>query len=81
MPLWRLENEMKTVQYRVREVTRYIVTRYESDPETGSGGVCTMGEYDHFEYANRVREALAIADPGPDKVKAHLPLVEHEVPK
>lgn len=56
---------MKTVEYKVRQVTRYVVTRYENDPENNAGGVLTMGEYDHLDYARRVCEALSHSDPGP----------------
>jgi hypothetical protein len=53
---------MKSIEYRVRPVIRYVVTRYESEPETGSGGVSTMGEFDHQEYANQVSRALGTLD-------------------
>jgi hypothetical protein len=56
---------MKTVEYKVRAVTRYVVTRYESDPEGGSGSVITFGEFDNGDYASRVCQALTAADPGP----------------
>lgn len=62
MPLRRLEKIMKTVEYKVRPVTRYVVTRYESDPANGAGGVCPMGEFDHEAYADRVCAALSTSD-------------------
>jgi hypothetical protein len=56
---------MKTVEYKVRAVTRYVVTRYESGPENAAGSVITFGEFDHGDYAGRVCAALNEADPGP----------------
>lgn len=56
---------MKTTEYRVKPVTRYVVTEYVSDPENGAGSVGTLGEYDHEEYANKVRDALAAAIESP----------------
>lgn len=57
---------MKTVEYRVRPVTRYVVTRFESDSLTGSSAVETLGEFSNEWYASRVRTALESADPGGD---------------
>lgn len=48
----------KTVEYRVRPVTRYIVTEFISDPENGAGHCGTIGEYDNEWYAQRVKLAL-----------------------
>lgn len=45
------------VEYRVRPVTRYVVTRYHED-EHGSG-VETKGEYDNEQVAYDVGYALA----------------------
>lgn len=54
---------MKTIEYRVRPVTRYIVTRYhsENDEDTGlsGGGVETIGEFQNSQQANRVAVALS----------------------
>jgi hypothetical protein len=53
------------IEYRVRPVTRYIITRYE---ETGQGegrsaAACgTRGEYDNADTAYEVGYALARAD-------------------
>ncbi|WP_139812959.1 hypothetical protein [Ensifer aridi] len=49
------------IEYRVRPVTRFIVTRFESD--TGpdgrdSGGCSTKGEFDNFDTAYQVAYAL-----------------------
>ena len=56
------------IEYRVRPVTRYIVTRYE-EFESGItesrvvGGSCeTRGEYDNERLAYEVGYALARAD-------------------
>lgn len=56
---------MKITEYKVRAVTRYVVTQYMSDPENGAGAVITMGEFDCGDYASRVCDALSKADPGP----------------
>lgn len=66
MPLRRLEKKVKTVEYKVRAVTRYIVTCYERDPESGAGSIITFGDFDNIDYANRVRQALEKADPAQD---------------
>lgn len=54
---------MKTVEYRVRPVTRYIVTRYTCERfENGnenSGSCETKGEFDSKEVAYHVGYALA----------------------
>ena len=44
------------IEYRVKPVTRYVVTRYEKT-ETG-GGVSTVGEYDNAEIAYHVGYAM-----------------------
>jgi hypothetical protein len=47
---------MDTIEYRVRPVTRYVVTRYHRD---GDGGGCEMlGEYDNGGVAYQVAYAL-----------------------
>lgn len=47
------------VEYKVREVTRYIVTRYESDDSQRTGTCQQRGEYDNFDMAYNVAYALA----------------------
>ena len=52
---------MKSVEYRVRPVVRYMVTRYESGsyPDGSSYGGCSgVGEFDNEESAERVKAAL-----------------------
>lgn len=50
------------VEYRVREVTRYIITRnYQSDGGK-TGGTEQKGEYDNFEVAYEVAYALCKAE-------------------
>lgn len=47
---------MDKIEYRVRSVTRYIVTRYE---QSGNGGACdTKGEYGNVQTAYDVAHAL-----------------------
>lgn len=48
------------IEYRVRTVTRYIVTRYEQSENTGA--VQTKGEYDSPSVAYDVAYALARAE-------------------
>jgi hypothetical protein len=44
------------IQYQVRPITRYVVTRYE---ENGKGGACeTRGEYDNHNLAYEVAYAM-----------------------
>ena len=51
---------MEKIEYRVRPVTRYVVTRYE---QNGScGGVSTMGEYENEDVAYQVGYALCKAE-------------------
>jgi hypothetical protein len=45
------------VEYKVREVKRYIITRFEQEGKNGSSS--TRGEYDNFDTAYNVAYALA----------------------
>ena len=45
------------IEWKVRPVTRYIVTRYESD-NASTGGSQQHGEFDNFETAYAVAYAL-----------------------
>ena len=59
------------IEYRVRPVTRYIVTRYheESDDDGSCGaGNSVYGEFDSIRFANRV--AVALAGQEPESVNA-----------
>lgn len=51
---------MEKIEYRVRPVTRYIVTRFHKD-ETGAG-VEQRGEFDHEQNAYEVGYALCKAE-------------------
>lgn len=56
---------MRQVEYRVRPVVRYVVTRWHSEDDgNGSvGGGCeTVGEFHREEAAERVRDALAASE-------------------
>ena len=53
---------METIEYRVRPVTRYIVTRYDANDETKSGSCRTLGEYDNRMTAQEVGYALCKAE-------------------
>lgn len=49
-------------EYRIREVTRYIVTKCEWNQE-GLGAVSEIGEYGGFDLANAVATAFVKLDP------------------
>lgn len=49
------------IEYRVREVTRYYITRFEDDGK-GSAGVSTLGEYSNPDTAYEVGYALCKAE-------------------
>lgn len=48
------------IEYKVRIVSRYIVTRYEETEHTGSSSV--HGEFDNFDTAYAVAHALCKAE-------------------
>jgi len=52
------------IEYRVRPVTRYIVTRFErsGNGACSIGGGVGRGEFDNYETAYQVGYALAKAD-------------------
>lgn len=57
----------KVIEYRVRPVTRYVVTRFHSEgegPVRGMAGCETCGEFDNMERANTVAHALHASEPG-----------------
>jgi hypothetical protein len=47
------------VEYKVREIKRYIVTRYEESDCGGAGSSSTRGEFDNFDTAYHVGYAMA----------------------
>jgi hypothetical protein len=57
---------MKTIEYRVRPVTRYIVTRYTQEAASDSGpcgaGSELVGEFPSGAAADSVADAMVIAD-------------------
>lgn len=59
-------SEPTLIEYRVRPVTRYIVTRFEGHGPGGQAGsnasVCGRGEFDNADTAYAVGYALAKAD-------------------
>lgn len=46
------------IEYRVRPITRYIVTRYEENLQSGAAGSVQCGEYDNVNTAYAVGYAL-----------------------
>ena len=51
---------MELIEYRVRPVTRYVVTRYEEEVNGASSRV--LGEYDNVYIAQEVGYALCKAE-------------------
>jgi hypothetical protein len=54
-----------TIEYRVRPVTRYLVTRYEGADDgngTGHAGSSCIGEFNNQKSATLVAGALSVAD-------------------
>lgn len=54
-------NEPTKVEYRVKCVQRYLITRYQQD-ENSTGFSETKGEYDNSEVAHEVAYALCSAE-------------------
>lgn len=50
----------KLIEYKVRPVTRYVVTRFESDGDCGNS--TQRGEYDGARVAHEVAYALCRAE-------------------
>lgn len=65
---------MSTIEYRVRPVSRYIVTRYESTED--AAGVSTIGEFPNRQLAVDVANAFA----GTHGIVTSNILPEHDVP-
>lgn len=55
--------EPTKIEYRIREVKRFAVTRYEETPD-GSGGCMTKGTYDNGQIAHEAAYALAREEHG-----------------
>jgi hypothetical protein len=55
-----VQNDFGRVEYRVKPVTRYVITRYEKDGKGSS--VSTRGEYDNPDVAWEVAYALCKQD-------------------
>ncbi len=55
---------METIEYQVRPVTRYVVTRYSNMPVDGGviAGSSSHGEFANAEVAYQVGYALAKAE-------------------
>jgi hypothetical protein len=56
MPLRRQKGSTMQVEYRVREIKRFVVTRWHSDGS--AAGVETKGEYSNYDTAYEVAYAL-----------------------
>lgn len=75
---------MEKIEYRVRPVTRFIITRFESGSfEDGSGrcGSSCLGEHDNERVAHEVAYALCKAEhdrlgwpPGDERISYPVPL-------
>jgi hypothetical protein len=57
-----MASHKKLIEYRVRDVSRYIVTRYETGPEGGS--LVEKGEYENRGVAFEVAYALCKEEHG-----------------
>jgi len=53
------------VEFRVRKVSRFVITRYEESLETSkySGSIRTIGTFENLKDANDVAEALHKSEP------------------
>lgn len=62
---------MSIIQYKVKPVTRYIVTRYEGSggEHSGRASTETCGEFDNYRKANSVCQALAKAELLPEQAE------------
>lgn len=49
---------MEKIEYRVRPVTRFIVTRFHETDGGRTGGTETKGEYENYDVAHEVAHAL-----------------------
>lgn len=58
--LHQMAQNAHLIQYQVRPVTRFIVTRYETGPEGGS--ISERGEYNNADVAYEVAYALCKRD-------------------
>lgn len=45
-------------EYRIKPVTRYVVTHYHENPRANTAGVSTIGEYDNYHAAEKVYNAF-----------------------
>lgn len=73
---------MKTIEIRVRPVTRYIITRYEFEDRPdgrNSGGSVGLGEFDNWNNADLVAKALAAAECGTVALQLSSDLVPQRV--
>ncbi|MCK9544762.1 MAG: hypothetical protein M0R03_22325 [Novosphingobium sp.] len=51
-------------EFRVRAVTRYVVTHYRQSADGSSTSCSSIGNFDNLESANKVGESLATVIPG-----------------
>ena len=57
----------KKIEYRVRPVQRYVITRYEEESREGYGsnaGSEPLGEFDNWERAIDIAQRLASSEEG-----------------
>lgn len=52
------------IEYRVRPVTRYMVTRYYESADGQMAGCCSLGEFENVGAADRVALALQQTEKG-----------------
>lgn len=56
---------METIEYRVRQVTRFVVTRYTESENSAS--LETLGEFDSERFAYEVAQAMRSAPETPKR--------------
>lgn len=55
---------MQTNEFRVRPVTRFVLTHHQADDEAGNSGTRTVGEFPNVQAAEEVGVALQALVPG-----------------
>jgi hypothetical protein len=76
-------NTAEQVEYRVRPVYRFVVTKYVERTVNGklSGSVETFGEFANEVQANKVCHALYNADPAENKSRTGIDHSGHTDPQ
>lgn len=54
--------DLGKIEYRVKQVTRFVITRHHESASGATGGASTKGEYENADVAYEVAYALAKAE-------------------